>query len=220
MRQLWWVVLACVLSFNAVAGLDEGIAAYENEEFELAVAELLPLARSGNQQAMTWLGKAYADGLDKPAQALPWYLKAAQSGVAEAQVRLAEFYAEGLVVEQDDEQAEAWFGRAAEQGDDEGQFALGLHHEEVLGDNATAAVWYEKAARQGNPDAQYRLGLLLLGEPGVARHAVRAWMFLSLAADDGLNDAAQARDVLELGMKPKEREEARALLRDWLQGMP
>lgn len=217
MRGLFVFVLSLLVSVHAVAGLDQGITAYEDEEFELAIAELLPLARSGNQQAMTWLGKTYAEGLDKPALALPWYLKAAQSGVAEAQVRLAELYAEGQGVEQDEEEALVWFGKAAEQGDDEGQFALGLHHEEVLGDNGTASVWYEKSAHQGNADAQYRLGLLLLGEPGVVRHPVRAWMFLSLAADGGLEESAEARDVLELGMKPKELEEARALLGRWQQ---
>lgn len=199
------------------AGLDEGISAFESEDYQVALAELRPLAKAGEIAAMTWLGKVYAEGLEQPAQALPWYLKAAQKGDAEAQTRLGELYAEGLGVEPDEEQALVWFEKAARQGDDEAQLVMGIHEQEVLGDNAAARDWYEKAAEQGNAEAQYRLGLLLLGEPGVLPQPARAWLFLSLAAEEEVGGAAEDRDVLELQMKAPELAQSRRMLLDWQQ---
>lgn len=210
-------VLSTITPAISMAGLDEGIAAFENEDYPSALAELLPLARSGEVVAMTWLGKVYAEGLEQPGQALPWYLKAAQKGNAEAQTRLGELYAEGAGVEQDEEQAFEWFEKAARQGDDEAQLLMGIHEQDVLGDNPLARDWFEKSAEQGNSEAQYRLGLLLLGEPGVSRQPARAWMFLSLAAEDEVEGAAQDRDVLELGMKAPELLQARQMLKEWQQ---
>lgn len=220
MRVHLAVALCAWLPCAGLAGLDEGVAAYENEAYAQAVDELLPLAKAGNAQAMTWLGKAYAEGLEQPVLALPWLLTAAQSGIAEAQVRLAALYAEGRGVDQDDDKALAWLVKAAEQQDDEAQFVLGLHHEEEAGDVVAAVAWYEKAARQGNTDAQYRLGMLLLGDAGIRRDPVGAWAWLSLAADGGVEEAGEARDVLDLGMTPAQRVEASALLRQWQGRLP
>lgn len=202
------------------AGLDEGIAAFESDDMEKALVELQPLAMAGQVQAMTWLGRVYSEGMDDPVKAFPWFLKAAQKGDAEAQTRLGESYAEGMGVEQDEEQALFWFEKAALQGDDEAQLALGTHQEEVLADNAAALVWYEKSAEQGNSDAQYRLGLLLLGEPGVPRQSIRAWVFLSLAAQDEVDEASEARDVLELGMSQAELMQAKQQLHEWKKSHP
>lgn len=209
-----------LVSSPVQAGLDEGIAAFEAENYETAVSELMPLAKAGQVKAMTWLGRVYADGLEAPAQAFPWFLKAAQKGDAEAQTSLGELYAEGLGVEQDEEQALIWFEKAAQQGDEEAQLALGVHQEEVLADNPAALVWYEKSAAQNNPEAQYRLGLLLLGEPGIKRNVTRAWMLLSLAAESEIEDAVDALDVLDLGMTKVEKQQALLLLQQWKRDHP
>lgn len=215
--RLLLFLLSVVVPATTLAGLDEGITAFENEDYQVALAELQPLAKSGKVTAMTWLGKVYADGLEQPALALPWFLDAAQKGDAEAQFRLGELYAEGLGVEQDEEQALVWYEKAARQDDNEAQLVMGIHEQEVLGDNPAARDWYEKSAGQGNAEAQYRLGLLLLGEPGISRQPARAWMFLSLAAEEEVEDAASDRDVLELGMKAPELAQGRQMLQEWQQ---
>lgn len=51
-----------------------------------------------------------------------------------------------------------WYRKAAEQGDADAEYAMGLCYEEGTGveqDFAQAAMWYEKAAQQGHADAQY-----------------------------------------------------------------
>ena len=46
---------------------------------------------------------------------MQWYLKAGNSGNAEAQYKLGKAYKEGIGVEQNDEEARKWFNLAASQ---------------------------------------------------------------------------------------------------------
>lgn len=208
-------LFAALLATPALAGMEAGVLAFENEDFELATRELAPLAKAGNARAMTYMGRVQ-EQQDKLTEALAWYLKAAQKGYAEAQTALGRLYDAGDGVERDEDKALAWYAKAAAQGDDEAQFAFGEHAEDDLNDNKAALQWYEKAATQGNVDAQYRLGLLLIDdESGIARDVPRAWMLLSLAAENDIDEAARARDVLELEMEPVELRAAQKMLKDW-----
>lgn len=214
MRKLWTTTLVAMVSPLAFAGFNEGVAAFESEHYQQALAEFQPLAQTGDVSAMCYLGMVYDEGLDNIAAALPWYLRAASHNDAQAEARLGELYDEGRGVPQDTQKALDLYERAAAQGNDEAQAALGDHYRKDLDDNVNAAYYYNLAAAQGNVDAQYALGLLLLGEPGVPRDIPRAWMFFSLAATDS-DDAAQARDVLELRMKPADLTAGKQLLADW-----
>ncbi len=199
----------------ALAGMDAGVLAFEGEQFDVAQREFAPLARAGNPRAMNYMGRIL-EQQDKPAEALAWYLKAAQKGYAEAQTALGRLYDAGEGVPRDEDRALDWYAKAAAQGEDEAQFALGEHAEDDLNDIKAARPWYEKSAVQGNADAQYRLGLLLIGDdPGVERDVPRAWMLFSLAAENDNDDAAQARDVLELEMEPVELRSAQKMLQSW-----
>lgn len=203
----WWVQ-------PAWAGFEQGVEAFENEAYAQAEAQFLPLAKAGHVQAMIYLGRVKEEQ-DKAAEAAPWYLKAAQKGNAEAQTRLASLYEAGAGVAHDQAQALSWYKKAALRGNDEAQLALGEYAEDVLGDEMAALAWYEKAAAQSNAEAQYHLGLLLIADGRVERDVPRAWMMFALAAEQGLDDAERAGDVLELEMEPVELRQARALLADW-----
>ena len=74
----------------------------------------------------------------------------------EAQFNLGVMYDEGKGVPQDHIEAEAWFRKAAEQGNPDAQFTLGLlyHRGQSVSENHTeAADWFRKAAEQGDPKA-------------------------------------------------------------------
>ena len=65
-------------------------------------------------------------------------------------------YYNGQGVAQDYGEAVKWFRKAAEQGNVDAQFNLGLCYEYSKGvakDIDEAAKWYRKAAEQGNADA-------------------------------------------------------------------
>jgi len=82
---------------------------------------------------------------------------AAEKEALKAQTVLGECYRNGFGVEQNAEEAEKWYRKAAEQGNADAQYELGIWY--LDGDDEKAAVkWVRKAAEQGHMDAQYELG--------------------------------------------------------------
>jgi len=84
---------------------------------------------------------------------------------------------------------------AAEHGDEDAQFNLGLMYdkgEEGVPQNYAEAVkWYTKAAKQGNDGAQLNLGVIYYkGEEGVPQNYAAAVKWYSKAAEQG-NASAQ-----------------------------
>jgi TPR repeat protein len=84
-----------------------------------------------------------------PADALSWYMKAAQQGSPDAATNIALMYANGKGVAQDSTQAVNWFRRAAEGGDSSAQYNLALMYERGEGvpqDYKEAMRWLSLAA--------------------------------------------------------------------------
>ena len=72
---------------------------------------------------------------------------------------------------------------AANQGNPEAQFTLGLLHVAGLGvikDEAQAINWYRKAAKQNHADAQFNLGLMYITGRGVEQNHGQAVQWLEL----------------------------------------
>ena len=90
-------------------------------------------------------------------EAAKWYLKAAEQGDAEAQIKLAKYYLsdDGS---RDLDKAFKWYLKAAEQGDAEAQLQFGQYWRGA----PSCVAWYRKAALQGNSEAQASLGELYL----------------------------------------------------------
>lgn len=120
LRILIAVGIALGLAAPAWAGWDEGWAAYEQGDYEMALQEWRPLAEQGDADAQYNLGVMYQYGrgvAEDPAEAATWYRKAAEQGDAGAQYNLGVMYVEGQGVAQDYDEAVAWYRKAAEQGD-------------------------------------------------------------------------------------------------------
>jgi TPR repeat protein len=83
--------------------------------------------------------------------------------------------------------------KAAEKGNAEAQFNLGVAYEHGGGvpEDATEAVkWYRKAAEQGNAEAQFNLGVAYdVGWGGLPKDAIEAVKFYRKAAEQGHVDA-------------------------------
>ena len=89
-------------------------------------------------------------------EALKWYRKAAQQGVAHAQYNLGIMYDNGRGVKQDTSEAVAWYRKAVEQGHADAQYNLGASYHNgkgVLQDSAKALPWFQLAAEQGHAPA-------------------------------------------------------------------
>ncbi len=110
---------------------------------------------------------------------------------------------------------------AAEQGDAEVQFNLGLMYEQGQGvpqDYAEAVRWYRLAAEQGFTAAQVNLGMMYAQGRGVSQDRVAAHMWLSLAvaqASDADRDTfVEARDAIAEEMSAEQIAEAQRLARE------
>jgi TPR repeat protein len=81
---------------------------------------------------------------------------------------------------------------AAEQGDAQAQYRLGLLYSEGRGaaqNHAEAADWFRKAAEQGLAASQYRLGRAYARGLGVKQNNEEALKWLRIAAEKGDADA-------------------------------
>ena len=131
--------------------------------------------------------------------------KAAEQGLAEAQIVLAAMYANGEGVMQDDQQAVAWTRKAAEQGYVYAQGLLGVmyfHGRGVAQDDKQAVAWFRKAAEQGNADAQLMLGVMYDKGRGVAQDDKQSYAWFSSAAANGYSDAVKGRDIMAKRLTP------------------
>jgi hypothetical protein len=102
-------------------------------------------------------------------------------------------YANGQGVPKDDQQAVAWYRKAAEQGNAMAQFNLGNMYANGQGvpkDDQQAVAWFRKAAEQGNDRAQFSLGLMYDNGQGVPKDEQQAAAWHRKAAEQG-NDRAQ-----------------------------
>lgn len=150
--------------------------------------------------AITWLALPLAPCFaDNPSLA-EIRTKAEQSN-PDAQVKLAEAYAKGEGVTQDDAEAMKWLRKAAEQGDGYAQYNLGVAYaggqgvprdyaesnrgQGVPKNDVQSVKWIRKAAEKGLAIAQYDLGTAYVKGEGVPRDYVAAYMWFSVAAVPG-----------------------------------
>lgn len=157
----------------ASAQLEEGIKAYDRQEYEVAVKLIKPLAEAGEVEAQYFMGTLYMWGtgvpLD-PATAGTWYHKAydqwlgrAARGDVPAMVETARILTAGIGVERNDAQALTWLHKAADQNNPDAWAELGnmyLAGDGVPQSRDEATRWYKKAAAVGNKPAIEALNFL------------------------------------------------------------
>ena len=123
-------------------------------------------AETGEPQALFDFG-AYFYQQQNYAGARKWWGKAAQAGMARAQIQLAMLYRDGDGGPEDKAEAARWFRKAAEQGDVGAQNEMGVLYwggEGVDKDRVKAGTWFERAAKAGSEDAETNLGWFYLDD--------------------------------------------------------
>ncbi|MBF7730925.1 tetratricopeptide repeat protein [Pseudomonas sp. N040] len=117
--------------------------------------------------------------------------------------------------------------RAAQAGDIEAQFELGVFHYngEYKGelrqrDLSQALFWFEQASLKGHAQAQYYLGLMFYRGEGVPENPVQAYILLKMSAVNGAEEALDAADQVYQQMSRSQVEIANQVLgeifRDYL----
>ena len=117
-------LFSCVffhLSFYALADLEKARDLMEANQFEQAMEELIPAARSGNAEAEELIGVMYAMGLGverDEIRAFDWYLRSAMKGHPGAQSGVGWYYEVGIGMPAPDlVRAYAWYVLSAIGGD-------------------------------------------------------------------------------------------------------
>ena len=166
---------------------------------EESVRYIRSSAEAGNLAGMVLMGWGYQHGVgvaEDDAEALRWYLLAANQGYAWAQNNLASMYRSGEGIEENDGEALRLFRMAAEDGDAPAQNNLGAMYdngEGVAEDNEEAVRWYRMAASQGYGIAQANLGWMYETGEGVVEDDAEAVRWYRLAIAQG---NAQAQNNL------------------------
>lgn len=169
-------------------------------------------AEDGNPNAQYELGCMYEYGgegvVQNCAEASCWYQKAAEQGVAEAQVKLGWIYRNGLGVERDLGKSKYWYCKGvqhyygeAEKGDAMAQLTLGWMYESgeaVECDYLKAVRWYRKAADQDLPRAQFDLGGMFYGGYGVEQDFAEAYKWFWLSGADGWENYAEKMTAAQI----------------------
>jgi TPR repeat protein len=181
-------------------------------------------ARAGeNRDAETdyTLGMKYYIGTDEidqdVKQAVEWFRKAAELGLAKGQYRLGQAYDSGQGVRQDYPTAMRWYLLAAGQDDRDAESALGDIYAAGHGvkiNNDQAAKWYYKAAEQGVAHAQSELGKLYFSGTGVKQDFVEAYFWLGVASKE-IDDAVDKRDEAGERLTPAQLSGVRHRIETW-----
>lgn len=170
------------ISFSAWAGeYQDGVAAFEKEDYTTAVAKFKTAAEKGNVNAQAILGIMYESGFGvekNDAEAVRWSMLAAKKGDDLAQSTLGIMYTSGRGVAQD-------YGQAV--------------------------YWYKLSAEQGNASSQTKLGAMYAIGTGVKLDYIKAHMWSNLAAAKGEKNALEVREIVAKQMTPQQIAQAQKL---------
>ena len=123
------------------------------------------------------------------AEAFAQFQAAADSGVAQAQYRLALMYFNGESVPESYRDALRWFERAAEAGHADAQYRVAAMYDASEGVRSsnplTAYKWYKRAAEQGQVEAQFVMGNLYADGVRVPQNYEKAFAWYKKAAQSG-----------------------------------
>ncbi|NKC13601.1 MAG: hypothetical protein GKR94_15845 [Gammaproteobacteria bacterium] len=181
-----------VFSHLAPADLNKGITAYRNGDFEVAYAEFLGAAVTGDTKAQYMLGSMHEDGLGvnrDDSAAARWYKRAATHDPPEpeAQLALAYLYLEGRGIGVDAERAATLFKAAAtsRKPQPEAMNAIGALYARGRGveRSVTEAIkWYRRAAHLGHADGMYNLATAYHRGQGITASVSQALTWYRRAA--------------------------------------
>lgn len=203
------------ISGFAHAGLEEGIKAANEGQFEQALKEFNYLADKGYAPGIYELGKLYEGGhgvTRNYRKAADLYQQAIKKHHVDSMFALAVLYGEGKGVKLDKQMAVSLFKQAAEKNMPAAQFNLGVMYSNgdgVAQDYKEAMKWYEKAAGNNYSLAQFNIALMYFEGLGVEKSVKKSYIWNSVAEFNGNLNASHSRKLDERKMLPAEVTEAK-----------
>ena len=189
LRPVLCLAVFLSLSTPALANLDDGLAAYQRQDWITATKEFRPLAAQGNMVAQARLGHILFMGLGgqrDDVEALKLLNAAGNAGEPLAQHLLGNAYVTGRAVPKDPTMAVVWYGRAAAQNYGDSLHALGDMHFYGLGvgkDEAKGVEYYRSAAELGVPASLEKMADLSWNGRAMPLDRAKAAVFARKAAE-------------------------------------
>lgn len=167
------------------------------QDYKEAARYLTLAANQGDQEARTALAYLYENGFGvakDESKALKMYRTAARGGSVNAMFHVGVCYEFGNGTPVDLEQARSWYQKGAQAGD---AFAMErLGHLTMQCDPESGFEWFLRAAMNGVPTAMGTVGFCCLGGSGTPEDVEEAKKWLKMAADNGIEEAADALQQL------------------------
>ncbi len=199
----------------AHAGLEEGIIAANEGQFETALKEFNYLADKGFAPGMYELAKLYEGGhgvVRDYRKAAQLYQQAVKQNHVDSMFALAVLYQEGNGVKLDKQMAISLFEQAANKNLPAAQYNLGVIYangDGVSHDYKLAKTWYEKAAANNYTLAQFNLALMYFEGLGMPKNIEKSYIWNTIAEYNGNKKASHSRLLDERKMLPAEVELAK-----------
>ncbi|MBT3044693.1 MAG: sel1 repeat family protein [Candidatus Thiodiazotropha sp. (ex Codakia orbicularis)] len=182
-----------------------GLEAYLAQNYEAAFGIWLDLANKGVVGAQNNVADMYAYGKgvkQNTTEAIRWYKKASDNGLALAAIQLGNTYNFGYFTEKNEKQTFHWYLTAAKLGDPMAQEWVGNMYEEGIGTEKNykkALYWYQKSAERGDTEGMYSLAYIYATCPiKSVRNGEKAVYWAEKALKNGGFVGADGYDVLAL----------------------
>ena len=135
--------------------VEQGVQAYQSDDYDTAKAILVPLAEVGHPKAMNMVGKMYSKGKGYSKNrnlACDWYERSAEAGYVSGQTNIGTCLYWGSGRPKDIAKAIYWNEKAAAQGSKLSQTNLAVYYDDI--DREKYLYWAQKAAAQGGVQAK------------------------------------------------------------------
>ncbi len=186
---LFATILAVVLSAHSAfaESFEDGLKAYRDGNYEVAMVEWRPLAEKGDPAAQLEMGHMYrrGSGVERDFKvAAKWYRKAAEQDFQPA------FYYRGLFL---------------------------LNGLGEVKNPIEAAKWLKRAAVEENSDAPYLLGRMYKRGTGVNVNLIEAYKWFAIGAENGMRQAEINLKIVKGHMSYLAIREAKSEAYDWME---
>ena len=182
-------------------------------------ARLIAAAAARDPAAAYEVGVRLTQRLGPTEQAVSWLDRAAQAGVAPAQLALGGIYEKGLGVAKDPQLARVYYLAAAQRGNAKAMHNLAVLYAQGTGGNldyASAAQWFRKAAMHGLADSQFNLAVLYERGAGTGCNPIEAYKWFALAARHGDPAAVKKRDEIAQQLDAGQRASVKAAIESFV----
>ena len=148
--------------------------------------EVVRVAKNNGAESKYLAGISF-EKEEKYREAFRWFLESANDGHIEAQIKIGDYYANGIFIKQDFQKSVLWYTRASTYGNTEALIKLANLYKDGLGTEKDLKLafdlYYRASATSDDPDALYQLALMAKHGQGTEKDEQSAFVWFKKASD-------------------------------------